>query len=232
VQQKLGATRAAAFDVNAACTGFLTAFSTAEAFVAAGRARRVLAIGAECLSRFVDYQDRSSCILFGDGAGAALLTPFEDCRRGEVLRTALGADGSGYDYIHMVAGGSLKPPTAESVAAGEHFIRVRGREVYRFAVQRMSECIAEATEGHTYDEICLVVPHQVNRRIIDAALERLGWDDSRVAVNIHEYGNTSAASVPVALDEAVRAGRAESGKLVVLAAFGAGLTWGSALLRW
>jgi len=232
VQKALGAKKAAAFDVNAACTGFLTSLATAEAFVASGRAKKVLAIGAESLSRFVDQTDRTSCILFGDGAGAVVLMPFEDCKRGEILRVALGADGEGYQYIHMVGGGSRKPSSHETVDQKEHAIRVAGREVYRFAVQQMTTSIAEMMEGHTYDEVSLVVPHQVNRRIIDAALERMGWPDDKVFVNIQEYGNTSAASVPIALDEAVRAGRAEKGKLVVMVAFGAGLTWGGALVRW
>lgn len=232
IQQRLGATRAGIFDVNAACTGFMTALNTAEAFVAAGRARRVLAIGAETLSRFVDFKDRGSCILFGDGAGAVLVAPWEDCKQGEVIKTVLGGDGSGYPYIHMEAGGSRLPPSHASIDAGQHFIRVQGREVYRFAVQRMGDLIAQLAEGHDYDEIGLVVPHQVNRRIIDAALERMGWNDEKVAVNIQRYGNTSAASVPVAFDEAVRAGRAVPGKLVILVAFGAGLTWGGTLLRW
>ncbi len=232
VQSKLGATRAGAFDCNAACSGFLTSFSTAEAFIASGRARKVLAIGAETLSRWLDYKDRGSCILFGDGAGAAVLTPLEDCQQGEILRTTLGADGSGYELIHMKGSGSLIPPTPESLARGDHFIRVQGREVFRFAVDRMGRLIEEMMEGHTYDEVCLVVPHQVNRRIIDAALERMGWNDEKVMVNIQHYGNTSAASVPVALDEAVRAGRCQKGKLVILVAFGAGLTWGASLIRW
>jgi 3-oxoacyl-[acyl-carrier-protein] synthase-3 len=232
VQKGLGATKAGAFDCNAACTGFLTAFSIAESFVAAGRARRVLAIGSEALSRFVDYKDRGSCILFGDGAGAAILTPWDDCKQGEVLRTTLGADGNGYDYIHMLGGGSTRPPTVETVQNGDHYIRVRGREVFRFAVQRMGELIEDLATGHTYDDIGLVVPHQVNRRIIDAALERMGWTDEKLAVNIDKYGNTSSASVPIALDEAVRAGRCPKEKLVILAAFGAGLTWGGALMRW
>jgi 3-oxoacyl-[acyl-carrier-protein] synthase-3 len=232
LQRELGAKRAGAFDLNAACTGFLTALNTGEAFVRSGRARRVLAIGAETLSRWIDPQDRGSCILFGDGAGAVVLAPWEECRQGEILKTCLGADGSGYELIHMRGGGSLHPPTHASVDRGEHYIRVKGREVFRFAVERMGALIEELAEGHTYDEIGLVVPHQVNLRIIDAALERMGWDKDKVVVNIQDYGNTSAASVPVALDEAVRAGRAVPGKLVILAAFGAGLTWGGALIRW
>ena len=232
VQQGLGATRAGAFDVAAACTGFLTAMNTAEAFIASGRAKRVLAIGAESLTRFVDYKDRSSCILFGDAAGAAVFMPHADCQQGEVLRTTLGADASGYKFIHMISGGSRKPPTPETIAAGENYIRIAGRETYRFAVQKMAETIGQMLEGYSYDELSVLVPHQVNQRIIDGALERLGWTSEKVIVNIDKYGNTSAASVPVALDEAVRSGRMEKGKLVVLVAFGAGLTWGGALLRW
>ncbi len=232
VQQALGAKHAGAFDVNAACTGFLTAMNTAEAFVASGRAKRVLAIGAESLSRFVDFKDRTSCILFGDAAGAAVFMPHEECRQGEILRSTLGADGSGYSFIHMTGGGSRLPPTHATVDAGAHFIRIAGRETYRFAVHKMAETIAQMLEGHSYDELSLVVPHQVNQRIIDGALERLGWNSEKVVINIDRIGNTSAASVPVALDEAVRAGRLEKGKLVVLVAFGAGLTWGGALMRW
>jgi 3-oxoacyl-[acyl-carrier-protein] synthase-3 len=232
VQDALGAKNAGAFDCNAACTGFLTALHTGEAFIAAGRARRVLVIGAETLSRFVDFRDRSSCIIFGDGAGAAVLTPFDECGQGEILRTTLGSDGSGYDYIHIKAGGSRRPTTAETFGAGEHFIRMRGREVYRFAVTYMGNLIEEMLREHDPSELSLIVPHQVNRRIIDAALERVNMTDDKVVVNIQRYGNTSAATVPIALDEARREGRIEKDKLVVLVAFGAGLTWGATLIRW
>jgi 3-oxoacyl-[acyl-carrier-protein] synthase-3 len=232
VQYRLGAGNAGAFDCNAACTGFMTALGTAEAFVASGRARHVLAIGAESLSRFLDLKDRTSCILFGDGAGAAVVAPFDECGQGEILRTELGADGSGYEFIHMVGGGSRRPLTHATLDSGEGFIRVRGREVFRFAVTRMSDLIAQMVEGYDYEDLCLVVPHQVNQRIIEAALERLGWDHEKVMVNIQHYGNTSAATVPIALDEARRSGRLVKGKLVVLVAFGAGLTWGASLIRW
>ncbi|HED66210.1 MAG TPA: ketoacyl-ACP synthase III [Planctomycetes bacterium] len=232
IQDRIGAKRAGAFDVAAACTGFMTSLSTGEAFVAAGRARRVLVLGAETLSRFVDFEDRGSAIIFGDGAGAAVLTPHDECGQGEILRTTLGADGSGYDYIHISAGGSRHPPTAQTVEERKHFIQMRGREVFRFAVSHMSEMISEMLDGYDQEELTLVVPHQVNRRIIDAALDRLGMTDEKVMVNIHKYGNTSAATVPVALDEAHREGRIEKGKLVVMVAFGAGLTWGGALVRW
>ncbi|MSR63228.1 MAG: ketoacyl-ACP synthase III [Planctomycetes bacterium] len=232
VQDRLGAVNAGAFDCNAACTGFLTALHTGEAFVAAGRARRVLVIGAEKLTSFVDFTDRSSCIIFGDAAGAAVLTPHDECGQGEILRTTLGADGKGYDFIHMKAGGSRKPPTKETLEAGEHYIRMRGRDVFRFAVTYMGEMVRKMMEGYSPDDIAVVVPHQVNKRIIEAALERIEIPPEKVVVNIEKYGNSSAATVPLALDEALRAGRIEKGKLVVLVAFGAGLTWGGTLIRW
>ena len=232
VQDRLGAKNAGAFDCNAACTGFLAALHTGEAFIAAGRARRVLVIGAETLTRFVDFQDRSSCVIFGDAAGAAVLTPFDDCGQGEILRTTLGADGSGYDFIHIPGGGSRKPATPATLEARDHFIHMRGREVFRFAVKYMGDMIEQMLEGQDRDELALIVPHQVNRRIIDAALDRLEMTDEKVAINIQRYGNTSAGTVPVALDEALRAGRVKKGELVILVAFGAGLTWGGTLIRW
>jgi 3-oxoacyl-[acyl-carrier-protein] synthase III len=232
VQHRLGAVNAGAFDVSAACTGFLTALHTGESFVASGRAKRVLVIGAECLSRYLDLKDRSSCILFGDGAGAAVLAPLEECRQGEVIKAVLGADGSGFELIHMRGGGSRLPASHDTVDRGEHFIRLKGRDVFRFAVTKMADLIEQMVEGHSEEEIGLVVPHQVNARIIESALERLGWSNERVFINIDKYGNTSAATVPMALDEALASGRIEKGKLVVLVAFGAGLTWGGTLIRW
>jgi 3-oxoacyl-[acyl-carrier-protein] synthase-3 len=232
VQARLQAKRAAAFDCGAACTGFLTALHTAEAFVAAGRARRVLAIGAETLSRVIDLEDRSSCILFGDGAGAAVVTPFEDCRQGEILKTSLGADGTGADFINITGGGSRRPSSHATVDGREHFIHLRGRDVFRFAVTYMSDLIRDLTAGLDPAEVGIIVPHQVNKRIIDAALERLGWGQDKIVVNIQSYANTSAATVPIALDEVLRSGRVASGKYVVLVAFGAGLTWGGTLIRW
>ncbi len=232
VQEGLGAVNAGAFDLNAACTGFMTAMSTGEAFIASGRARRVLVIGAESLSRFINFEDRGSCILFGDGAGAAILTPWEDCKRGEILTTKLGADGSGYEHIYMRGGGSEHPPTAETVAQKIHYITVKGREVYRFAVTRMTELINEMLEGHERDELGMIVPHQVNLRIIESALTKLEIPMEKCMVNIQKYGNSSVATIPIALDEAAREGRLEKGKLVLMAAFGAGLTWGSVKVRW
>jgi len=232
VQKGLGASNAGAFDVQAACSGFVTALGVGDAIVASGKAKRVLVIGAEALSRFVNFEDRGSAILFGDGAGAAILTAHSECGTGEILKTSVGADGEGWDHIWIPSGGSKRPACATSVAEREHLIRVNGREVYRFAVHRMGELIGEMMEGHDQSELGLIVPHQVNQRIIDAAVERHGIPPEKVMVNINHYGNTSAASVPIALHEAHDDGRLEPGKLVVLAAFGAGLTWAGALLRW
>lgn len=232
VQERLGARKAGAFDVAAACTGFLTAMDCAEAFIAAGRARRVLAIGAETLSRFIDLEDRTSCILFGDGAGAAVLTPYDECGQGEILKSTLGSDGACFDFIHIKAGGTRLPTTSDTVARREHYIRLRGREVFRFAVEKMSDLIKEMLDGQDLEELGVIIPHQVNRRIIDAALDRLEMTDEKVVINIQHYANTSAATVPIALDEALREGRVRKGQLIVLVAFGAGLTWGASLLRW
>jgi 3-oxoacyl-[acyl-carrier-protein] synthase-3 len=232
VQDALGARGAAAFDCSSACTGFLTATHIAEGMVATGKAKRALAVGAETLSRFLDYEDRGSSILFGDGAGAAVLTPWDDCRQGEIVRTTLGADGSKFDYIIIPGTGSKHPPTPEGLAARQHLIQLKGRDVFRFATVKMAELIEQMLEGIDRDELGLIVPHQVNRRIIDAALDRLGMTDEKVVVNIQHYANTSAATVPIALDEAVREGRLQEGQYCVLVAFGAGMTWGASLLRW
>jgi len=232
LQDRLGAARAGAFDVQSACTGFLTALHTAESFIAAGRIRNALVIGTETLSRYLNLRDRSSCILFGDGAGAAVLRPWDDCRQGEILRTRLGADGSGLEFIHIPHGGTKVPHNHPDYDSEKHFITLRGREVYRFAVTKMVEMIETVIEGYDHDEIALIVPHQVNLRIIESALERLDWSPDRCFVNIDRYGNTSAASVPLALDEALRSGRVRPGNLLVFVAFGAGLTWGATLVRW
>ena len=232
VQDMLGARSAAAFDCSSACTGFLTATQIAEGMIATGKAERALAIGAETLSRFLDFEDRTSCILFGDGAGAAVLRPWEECRQGEIIKTVLGADGGKFDYIIIPGTGSKHPPTHETLERRDHLIQLKGREVFRFATVKMAELIEQMLEGIDESELGLIVPHQVNQRIIDAALERLGMGPEKVIVNIDRYANTSAATVPIALDEAAREGRLEPGQYVVLVAFGAGMTWGASLLRW
>ncbi|MDF1837503.1 MAG: ketoacyl-ACP synthase III [Planctomycetota bacterium] len=232
VQTALGAKNAGAFDVASACTGFLTALQVAESFVASGRAKRVLAIGAETLSRYLDKKDRASVILFGDGAGAAIVTSYEECQQGELLGNILGSDGSGYEFIHIPTGGAKHPHDHPEYDRDNHFIRLKGREVYRFAVSTMASLMKEITKDYDPDDVALVVPHQVNMRIIENAMERVGWGRERVFLNIQHYGNTSAASIPIALDEAHRGGHFVKGKLVVMVAFGAGLTWGASLMRW
>lgn len=232
VQTRMGCTKAGAFDVLSACTGFLTALHTAEAFIASGRAKNVLAIGGETLSRYLDMSDRTSCILFGDGAGAAVLRPHEDCGQGEILGHTLGADGEGYSFIHIPEGGAEHPHNHPDYDRSNHFIRVKGREVYRFAVTKMTELIRAAAEPFGPDEVKVVIPHQVNMRIIEAARERLDWPIEKFFLNIEKYGNTSAGSVPIALDEAVRTGQIKTGDVVILVAFGAGLTWGCTTIRW
>ncbi len=232
VQTLLGAERAAAFDVGAACSGFLYGLHVARSLIASGNANHVLLVGAETLSRIVDYGDRTSCILFGDGAGAVVLSHEFDY--GEVLSTRVYSDGSGYEVMWQRTGGTAERPTPELLAAGHHFLRIKGREVYKFAVNRMVELVEEQVRSHPTLELGMVIPHQVNLRIIESARDRLGLPPERVYCNIDRFGNTSAASIPIALDEAARSGAldASRGKLVVFCAFGAGLTWASGAVQW
>ena len=232
VQQAIGARNAAGFDVSAACAGFINALLTADSMLAAGRFRNALVIGAEKLSSITDYEDRNTCVLFGDGAGAVVLGV--DSPQGELLDHLVRIDGSGLDLIEQPAGGSLRPPDHGTVDRREHTIRIKGRKVFRFAVSVICDSVREILQrnGYGIDDLDLLIPHQANLRIIEAASGRLGIDPARVAVNIERYGNTSAASVPIALAELVQAGRIEPGHLVAFVAFGSGLTWGATLLRW
>jgi 3-oxoacyl-[acyl-carrier-protein] synthase III len=232
VQQRLGCTKAAAFDMQAGCTGFVYALNVAANFVWAGSVKHALVIGAECLSRITNYADRSSCILFGDAAGAAVLST--DFRFGELRSTSIQSDGSGYDVMYQTAGGSRTPVTAELIEQSAHKLVIRGREVYKFATNKMVELVRHEQASNPDLKLGAVIPHQMNARIIEAARERLELPEDRIYVNIQRYGNTSAASIPLALDEARRNGffKGRDGQLVVLCAFGAGLTWGSAGLRW
>jgi 3-oxoacyl-[acyl-carrier-protein] synthase-3 len=232
IQARLGAWKAAAFDVSAACPGFIYAASIASQFIATGRYRRVLAIGVEVLSRMVDYTDRGTCVLFGDAAGATILAPLEDAKRGEFVETSLYTKGGQPELLWYPGGGSRYPTSKATVEARQHCIRMAGREVYRVAVEAMVSMVRDAVEKYGKENIGLVIPHQMNRRILESVIDRLGLDPKRVFINIEKYGNTSAASVPVALVEAVQEGRAVPGKLVVLCAVGAGFTWGSIVLRW
>ena len=234
IQRKLGVpTSAACFDLNAACTGFLYALDTACAMLASGRYRHALVIGVEKLSAIVDWKDRTTCVLFGDGAGAVVIGPRPEPGIG-LIGTRLGAVGESVDLLCIPAGGSSAPATTASIAAGSHFIKMKGKEVFKLAVRVMDEAARDILEQHQLraDQISLVIPHQANLRIIEAISEYLELPMERFFVNVDRYGNTSAASIPIALDEARRAGRIKPGDLTLLVAFGAGLTYGSALIRW
>jgi len=231
VQSALGVKNIPAFDISAACSGFLYALSVASKFVESGSYKKVLVIGAETLSRFCDYTDRGSCILFGDGAGAAILEPSHD---GNGLQySVLHADGSGWDFIHIPAGGSRRPASHATVDDRGHYIKMRGRDVYKFAVEKMQwlleDCMSKC--NLSVDDVDLVVPHQVNSRIIESATQKLGFPMEKVYMNIDRFGNTSAASIPLALAEAKSKGIIKPGMTIVMVAFGAGLTWAGAVLK-
>ncbi len=232
VQQELGAAKAAAFDLEAACTGFLYALEIGRQFIDNGTYQNVLIIGAEKLSSIIDWKDRNTCVLFGDGAGAAVLQHRADSRG--VLATRLGSDGGKANILAMPGGGCRQPATINSVNERIHFLKMEGKEVFKNAVNAMTGAAKEVLErsGAGMEDIKCVIPHQANQRIISAVGERLGTRDDQVFVNLHKYGNTSAASVAVALDEAVSTGRIERGDLILIIAFGAGLTWGATVLEW
>lgn len=232
IQQTLGAKDVPAFDISAACSGFVYGLAAADGFIRSGGYRNVLVVGAESLTRFCDYTDRGSCILFGDGAGAAVLRATDHATRG-LRYHKLGADGEGWDYIHVPGGGARHPASAETLEQRMHYIKLRGRDVYKFAVQKMQYLIEDAMAACdlTADDIDLIVPHQVNTRIIESASEKADFPLEKVYLNIDRYGNTSAASIPMALAEAKEAGRVHEGSTVLMVAFGAGLTWASALVR-
>lgn len=232
VQDALGATHAAAFDLSAGCSGFVYALSLAAQVIASGAQKNVLVIGAETLSRITDWSDRNTCVLFGDGAGAVVLQAAEG--DGGVLSSVLGSDGSGGDLLIIPAGGSKYPASATSLQNGDHYIHMDGREVYRFATRILARASREAIEaaGLGIEDINLFIPHQANIRIIDSAAKDLGIAKDRVYINLQRYGNTSSASIPIALCEAVEEGRLQPGDHVVLVGFGAGLTWAAAVLRW
>jgi 3-oxoacyl-[acyl-carrier-protein] synthase III len=232
LQAKLGATNAAAYDVFAACTGFVYGLGIARGMIGTGQADTVLVVGVETLSRIVDYTDRNTCVLFGDGAGAAVLQP---CAPGEgILAISMGSDGALGDVLEVPAGGSGLPASAETVQARGHFIKMRGRELFKIAVRAMEDSVRQTLDatGLTVDDIDMLVPHQANQRIIDAVLDRLGLPRERAIGNIERYGNTSSASIPISLDEVVREGRLEPGDNVSLVAFGGGATWGATLMKW
>ena len=234
VQRNLKASKAAAFDVSAACTGFIYGFATATSMIRAGAYRNALVIGADTLSRITDWNDRATCVLFGDGAGAVVLQRADHRGDGSgVLGFELGADGTGWDLLMLPAGGSSNPASVQTVEDRLHYIKMNGNQVFRFAVKAMGTAAAGCLKrcGLTYADVNLFIPHQANYRIIESAAQRLGIPMEKVAVNIDRYGNMSSASIPVALDECIREGRVSHGDVVLMVAFGSGLTWGAAAFR-
>ena len=232
VQDALGAAHAACFDLAAGCSGFVYGVGLAADLITSGNYVNALVVGAETLSRITDWEDRATCVLFGDGAGAAILQA--NGSDGGVLSSVLGADGSGGDLLYIPAGGSRQPPSHQTVAEGLHYLKMRGREVFRFAVGAMPAATRQVLEkaGLTIDDLSLVIPHQANYRITDASAKALGIPRDKVFSNVDRYGNTSAASIPIALCEAVEQDRVHRDDLVVFVGFGAGLTWAAAAVRW
>jgi len=232
LQDKLDAKRAAAFDVNAACSGFVYALSVADAFIRSGTYRRVLVVGAEVLSKFTDWEDRTTCVLFGDGAGAVILDATEGDRG--ILSVKIHSDGSMWDLLHAPGGGSGTPASKETVRKRMHFIKMKGNETFKVAVRTLESLVVETLKENKLktSDLSLVIPHQANLRIIQATAKRLNLPMEKVVVNLDRFGNTSAASIPIALDETVRAGRVRNGDYILLEAFGGGLTWASALIKW
>jgi 3-oxoacyl-[acyl-carrier-protein] synthase-3 len=232
VQDRIGAKKAWGFDLSAACSGFAYGLTVGAQFVGSGAHKKVLVIGSDKMSSILDYTDRATCILFGDGAGAVLLEPAND---GEgILDFEHDVDGSGGQFLYMPGGGSLHPATAETVEKKMHFVHQEGSQVFKYAARRMAEMSARLLErnGFTKDDLALLVPHQANLRIIRAAQERLGVDDSKVLVNIDSYANTTAGTIPLGLCDAVKQGRLHKGDLVLIVTVGAGYTTGGVLLRW
>ncbi|HTR35703.1 MAG TPA: beta-ketoacyl-ACP synthase III [Bryobacteraceae bacterium] len=233
VQDRLGARHAWGFDLVAACSGFIYGLTTAAHLVTAGSHKKVLVIGSDTMSRIIDYTDRSTCILFGDGAGAMLIEPTEDGETG-FIDFANEIDGSGGDYLKQPAGGSRMPATAETVAQRLHFVKQEGQQVFKYAVRKMEECSRNILERNhlSVADVGVMIPHQANRRIIMAAAEKLGISCDRVVINIGEYGNTTGATIPLATRDALRCGKLKKGDLVLFAAVGAGYTVGANLWRW
>lgn len=231
IQQKLDA-KCGAFDMSAACSGFVYALSVADAYIQSGIYRNVLVVGSEIYSRFIDWKDRSTCVLFGDGAGAAIVSRTEDGHG--LIATYLGSDGSKADILNIPGGGSMHPASEETVKQGLHYLKMQGSELFKIAVRTMEDAVREVVSraGLKVSDIKCLIPHQANKRILNAVAERLEVPAERVFMNVEKYGNMSSASIVVALYEAVQSGKIKKGDEVVLVAFGGGLTWGSVLLKW
>ena len=232
VQDKIGATNAWGYDIVAACTGFVYAMETGAKFVESGKYKNVMVIGADTMSSIIDYTDRNTCVIFGDGGGGVLLEPSDD--DSGVLDSLLYADGSGYQYLTVPAGGSLNPASKATVDKGMHYVFQDGKTVFKFAVKNMAEGSKEILDKNdlTGKDVKLFIPHQANKRIIDAAADRCGLQSEQVLVNINKYGNTTAGTIPIALDDAVEEKMLNKGDILLFAAFGGGFTWGSMLIKW
>ena len=233
VQNKIGASRAWGFDLSGACSGFLYALATGAQFIQTGAHKKVLVIGADVMTSIIDFEDRATCVLFGDGAGAVLLEPAEEGEQG-ILDFMLRCDGSGGQFLYMPGGGSLNPSTVETVKKKMHYVHQDGKNVFKFAVRGMAEISQQILERNGLDikNIKLYIPHQANMRIIRAAMDKMKLDEAQVAINIDRYANTTAATIPICLSEAIESKRVQKNDYVLMAAFGAGFTWGSVLLRW
>ncbi len=232
LQAKLGAVNAVGFDINAACSGFLYALSIADSFIKSEMYRRILVVGTEVLSKITDWKDRTTCVLFGDGAGVAILEPTDEDRG--IISMHINSDGRMWDLLNLPGGGSRNPTSEETVKNGLHYIKMKGNETFKIAVRTLEDLVIKTLEeqGLESSQLSLLIPHQANLRIIQATADRLGLPMSKVVVNLNKYGNTSAASIPIALDEAVSHGRIKNGDYILLEAFGGGLTWASALIKW
>ena len=232
VQDKIGAKNAWGFDIAAACSGFVYAMETGAKMIESGRYNNVIVIGADTMSSIIDYSDRNTCVIFGDGGGGVLLEP-TDTDAG-VLDSILHTDGSGSQYLKVPAGGSVHPASKDTIEKKMHYVYQDGKTVFKFAVKKMADVSKQILDnnGFTGSDVKLFIPHQANRRIIDAAAKRCGLSADQILVNINKYGNTTAGTIPIALDEAVETDRLNNGDLLLLAAFGGGFTWGSMLIRW
>jgi len=232
IQRELGAGTCCAFDLAAACSGFLFGLTVVDQFVKTGKAKYALVIGAELLSRYLDYQDRATCVIFGDGVAAGVLGPVNSSSG--ILASEVHTNGAYVDHLFIPAGGTARPATCETVQARDHYIKMRGNELFKVAVRSLEEVSRRVLEQAQIqpEEIDLFIPHQANQRITEAVRERLGLPAEKVYSNISRVGNTSSASIPICLDECVRSGRVKKGDLVLMSAFGAGVTWGSVLVRW
>lgn len=232
LQAKLGAVNAVGFDINAACSGFLYALSIADSFIKSEMYRRILVVGAEVLSKITDWKDRTTCVLFGDGAGVAILEPTDEDRG--IISMHINSDGRMWDLLNLPGGGSRSPTSEETIKNRLHYIKMKGNETFKIAVRTLEDLVVKTLEeqGLESSQLSLLIPHQANLRIIQATADRLGLPMSKVVVNLNKYGNTSAASIPIALDESISYGRIKEGDYILLEAFGGGLTWASALIKW